>query len=53
MVRVLFPMNPYSGGKMDLIDNQKERDIYDKYTAEILKTDYVHCPFDTPEELEK
>ena len=31
----------------------ERRDIYDKYTAEILKTDYAYIAFDTPEELEK
>ncbi|MBF1149549.1 MAG: glutamate--tRNA ligase, partial [Cloacibacterium normanense] len=31
----------------------ERRHIYDKYTAEILKTDYAYIAFDTPEELEK
>jgi glutamyl-tRNA synthetase len=30
----------------------ERRDIYDKYTEIILKTDYAYLAFDTPEELD-
>ncbi|HCO20061.1 MAG TPA: glutamate--tRNA ligase [Flavobacteriaceae bacterium] len=45
--------SPIHGGKYGPYRQSERRDIYDKYTAEILKTDYAYIAFDTPEELEK
>ena len=45
--------SPIHGGNYGPYRQSERRDIYDKYTAEILKTDYAYIAFDTPEELEK
>ena len=45
--------SPIHGGNYGPYRQSERRDIYDKYTEEILKTDYAYIAFDTPEELEK
>lgn len=45
--------SPKHGGNYGPYRQSERRDIYDKYTAQILKTDYAYIAFDTPEELEK
>lgn len=45
--------SPIHGGNYGPYRQSERRHIYDKYTAEILKTDYAYIAFDTPEELEK
>ncbi len=45
--------SPKHGGKYGPYRQSERRDIYDRYTAQILKTDYAYLAFDTPEELEK
>ena len=45
--------SPKHGGNYGPYRQSERRDIYDKYTEEILKTDYAYIAFDTPEELEK
>ena len=45
--------SPIHGGNYGPYRQSERRDIYDKYTAEILKTDYAYIAFDTTEELEK
>ena len=44
--------SPKHGGKFAPYRQSERRDIYDKYTAEILKTDYAYIAFDTAEELD-
>ncbi len=44
--------SPKHGGKYGPYRQSERRDIYDRYTAEILKTDYAYLAFDTAEELE-
>ena len=44
--------SPKHGGKYGPYRQSERRDIYDKYTREILKTNYAYMAFDTPEELE-
>lgn len=44
--------SPKQGGPYGPYRQSERRDIYDQYTAEILKTDYAYMAFDTPEELE-
>lgn len=44
--------SPKKGGKFAPYKQSERRDIYDRYTAEILKTDYAYLAFDTPEELD-
>ncbi|MGC4128124.1 MAG: glutamate--tRNA ligase [Bergeyella sp.] len=44
--------SPKHGGKYAPYRQSERREIYDKYTAEILKTDYAYIAFDTPEELD-
>jgi glutamyl-tRNA synthetase len=44
--------SPKHGGPYGPYRQSERRDIYDKYTAEILKTDYAYIAFDTPEELD-
>lgn len=44
--------SPKHGGPYAPYRQSERRNIYDKYTAEILKTDYAYIAFDTPEELE-
>lgn len=45
--------SPKHGGKFAPYRQSERRHIYDKYTEEILKTDYAYIAFDTPEELDK
>lgn len=45
--------SPKHGGKFAPYRQSERRDIYDKYLAEILKTDYAYLGFDTPEELDE
>ncbi len=45
--------SPKHGGKYGPYRQSERRDIYDKYTGQILKTDYAYLAFDTPEDLEK
>ena len=45
--------SPKKGGPYAPYRQSERREIYDKYTEEILKTDYAYLAFDTPEELEK
>ncbi|MDO5616377.1 MAG: glutamate--tRNA ligase, partial [Cruoricaptor ignavus] len=45
--------SPKHGGKYGPYRQSERRDIYDKYTAQILKTDYAYIAFDTPEELDE
>lgn len=44
--------SPIHGGPYGPYRQSERREIYDKYTAEILKTDYAYIAFDTPEELD-
>lgn len=44
--------SPKKGGKFAPYKQSERRDIYDRYTAEILKTDYAYLAFDTTEELD-
>jgi len=45
--------SPKKGGPYAPYRQSERRDIYDKYTEQILKTDYAYLAFDTPEELDK
>ncbi len=45
--------SPKHGGKFAPYRQSERRAIYDKYLAEILKTDYAYLAFDTPEELDE
>ncbi|UFK98553.1 glutamate--tRNA ligase [Kaistella faecalis] len=45
--------SPKHGGKFAPYRQSERRDIYDRYLAEILKTDYSYLAFDTPEELDE
>ncbi|MDR2122989.1 MAG: glutamate--tRNA ligase [Flavobacteriaceae bacterium] len=45
--------SPEKGGPFAPYRQSERRNIYDKYIAEILTTDYAYVAFDTPEELEK
>lgn len=44
--------SPRHGGKYGPYKQSERRDIYNKYTEIILKTDYAYLAFDTPEELD-
>lgn len=44
--------SPKHGGPYGPYRQSERRAIYDKYTEQILKTDYAYIAFDTPEELE-
>ena len=44
--------SPKKGGPYGPYRQSERRDIYDKYTEQILKTDYAYIAFDTPEELD-
>lgn len=44
--------SPIHGGEYGPYRQSERRVIYDKYTAQILKTDYAYIAFDTPEELD-
>lgn len=45
--------SPKHGGKFAPYRQSERREIYDKYLAEILKTEYAYLAFDTPEELDE
>lgn len=45
--------SPKHGGKYGPYRQSERRDIYDKYTEQILKTDFAYIAFDTPEELDE
>lgn len=45
--------SPKHGGKFAPYRQSERREIYDRYTAEILKTDYAYLAFDKPEELDE
>lgn len=44
--------SPKHGGPYAPYRQSERRNIYDKYTEQILKTDYAYIAFDTPEELD-
>ena len=44
--------SPKHGGEYGPYRQSERRDIYDRYTEQILKTDYAYIAFDTPEELD-
>ncbi|WP_124639431.1 glutamate--tRNA ligase [Amniculibacterium aquaticum] len=44
--------SPKHGGPYGPYRQSERRDIYDRYTEQILKTDYAYIAFDTPEELD-
>lgn len=44
--------SPKHGGPYAPYRQSERRDIYDRYTQEILNTDYAYLAFDTPEELD-
>ena len=44
--------SPIHGGPYGPYRQSERRDIYDRYTEQILKTDYAYIAFDTPEELD-
>lgn len=44
--------SPKKGGKFAPYRQSERRDIYDRYTKQILTTDYAYMAFDTPEELD-
>lgn len=44
--------SPKKGGKFAPYRQSERRNIYDRYTARILKTDYAYIAFDTAEELD-
>ena len=44
--------SPKHGGKFAPYRQSERRNIYDRYTEQILKTDYAYLAFDTPEELD-
>lgn len=45
--------SPKHGGNYGPYRQSERRDIYDRYTEQILKTDYAYIAFDTPEELDE
>ncbi len=45
--------SPKHGGNYGPYRQSERRKIYDRYTAEILKTDFAYIAFDTPEELDQ
>ncbi len=45
--------SPKHGGPYAPYRQSERRDIYDRYTEQILKTDYAYLAFDTPEELDQ
>lgn len=44
--------SPKQGGPYGPYRQSERREIYDRYTDQILKTDYAYIAFDTPEELD-
>ncbi|RNA63649.1 glutamate--tRNA ligase [Chryseobacterium nematophagum] len=49
---IIADESPKKGGKFAPYRQSERRHIYDKYTEQILKTDYAYIAFDTPEELD-
>lgn len=45
--------SPLHGGPYGPYRQSERREIYDRYTAQILSTDYAYIAFDTPEELDQ
>lgn len=45
--------SPKHGGNYGPYRQSERRKIYDRYTDEILKTDFAYIAFDTPEELDQ
>lgn len=45
--------SPKHGGNYGPYRQSERRHIYDRYTEQILKTDYAYIAFDTPEELDE
>lgn len=45
--------SPLHGGPYGPYRQSERTEIYDKYTAQILETDYAYLAFDTPEELDE
>ncbi|UOE38503.1 glutamate--tRNA ligase [Chryseobacterium oryzae] len=49
---IIADESPKKGGKFAPYRQSERRDIYDRYTEHILKTDYAYIAFDTAEELD-
>lgn len=49
---IIADESPKKGGKFAPYRQSERRPIYDKYTAQILKTEYAYIAFDTAEELD-
>jgi len=49
---IIADESPKKGGKYAPYRQSERRDIYDRYTEQILKTDYAYIAFDTAEELD-
>ncbi|SHE54769.1 glutamate--tRNA ligase [Chryseobacterium takakiae] len=49
---IIADESPKKGGKFAPYRQSERRPIYDKYTEQILKTDYAYIAFDTAEELD-
>jgi len=49
---IIADESPRKGGKFAPYRQSERRDIYDRYTAQILKTEYAYIAFDTAEELD-
>lgn len=49
---IIADESPKKGGKFAPYRQSERRDIYDRYTAQILKTEYAYIAFDTAEELD-
>ena len=45
--------SPRQGGEYGPYRQSERREVYDRYTEQILKTDYAYLAFDTPEELDE
>ncbi|WP_336733003.1 glutamate--tRNA ligase [Chryseobacterium sp. VD8] len=50
---IIADESPKKGGKFAPYRQSERRDIYDRYTEQILKTDYAYIAFDTAEELDE
>lgn len=50
---IIADESPKKGGKFAPYRQSERREIYDRYTEQILKTDYAYIAFDTAEELDK
>ncbi|WP_294233512.1 glutamate--tRNA ligase [uncultured Chryseobacterium sp.] len=49
---IIADESPKKGGKFAPYRQSERRDIYNRYTEQILKTDYAYIAFDTAEELD-